>query len=49
MLKEKKPQVTFACTAESKECNFQCRWQLPTLSAPLCGQSDLLSKSPSLD
>jgi hypothetical protein len=24
-LKDQKPQATFACDAESQECNFQCR------------------------
>lgn len=29
-LKEKKPQITFACNAEKEECNFQCE---PSLSS----------------
>jgi hypothetical protein len=24
-LKEKKPQATFSCNAETEECNFQCK------------------------
>lgn len=27
-LKEKKPQATFSCNAETEECNFQCRLPL---------------------
>lgn len=27
-LKEQKPQVTFSCNAEHKECNFQCKTDL---------------------
>lgn len=33
-LKEKKPQATFSCNAETEECNFQCRLLL-TLTQPL--------------
>jgi hypothetical protein len=24
-LKDKKPQATFSCNAETEECNFQCK------------------------
>jgi hypothetical protein len=26
LLKEQKPQVTFTCNAERKECSFQCKY-----------------------
>lgn len=29
-LKEDKPQVTFSCNAEDKECSFQCKLSLST-------------------
>ena len=27
LLKEQKPQVTFTCNAEKKECSFQCKYE----------------------
>ena len=31
-LKEKKPQITFACNAEDETCNFQCKMNALALS-----------------
>ncbi|KAG9623068.1 hypothetical protein KCV04_g13024, partial [Aureobasidium melanogenum] len=41
-LKEKKPQATFSCNADRKECNFQCTSSIPALPHPL---ADISSKS----
>lgn len=34
-LKDKKPQATFSCNAETEECNFQCESHAPSSYSPL--------------